>query len=144
MYLDEDCKKHLKNWIRTQEREKNITKDESLTKGKRLTWKSFTNYILQELCAATKGSFFYLQVHTILRQDNEAFHTWCSTISDIVERVKKHKKGWEKVIDLEALTVLIDWLQQGEIRELEMHLLRKGLHEKHSSVEMMPHEVKVA
>ena len=143
LYIDERCTDHLKNWVRTQEKEKRIAKNDSLTKGKRLTWKQFSHYILNNLCAVTKGSFFYLKVHTILRQDNETFHTWCNTIAKIVNAVKRHKKGWEAVVDVEALTVLIDWLQQGELRVLEMHLFRKNLHNKHLSVELMPHDVSV-
>ena len=141
--VDEKCSDHIKNWITKKEKEGDIAREDSLTKGKRLSWKSLLGYIVRDLCKKTGGSFHYLKVHTVLRQDNQAFHGWCHTIQKIVQKVMRHKKGWEKIVDEEALTVLVDWLQTGEIRTLEMHLVKKNLHNKHKSIELMPYELTV-
>ena len=116
-------------------------KRDRLKKAHRVPWGKIVTFILLNLCRSTLGSHHYLQVHTVMREDDEHFHTWCKTVRKIVAHVKNHGDGWETVVDKEALTVLIDWLSEQEERALNSFLVKQGLHNKHPNLPGMAQEL---
>ena len=123
------------------EREENISVPDRLKKGHRIPWNDITSFIVVKLCRVTLGSRFYLQVHTVMREDNEGFHRWCLKLKRIVVKVCKYGKGWEKVIDTEALHVLIDWITTQEERALKTYLIKKGMQDRHPTLTGMTEEL---
>ena len=65
------------------------------------------------------------------------FSSWCNTIEKITQRLVKHAKGWEHIVQPEALKCLTIWLTNSEIKLLQEHLLVKNQLQTYPDVQTM-------
>ena len=129
LYLDKVANERLSLWIIAKEfRLKEDERAKRLDKGVRIPWADIKDFVLSTICRVTLGSYKYLPLHQLKREDDMLFASWVSAVKEIVTDVKNHGNGWEQIIDPEALHVLHKWLSDPERNQLDQHLVNKGLH----------------
>ena len=105
-FMDEPACRRLSLWL--------VAKEHSLTSEQkkrrldpdvRVPWADFEKFILTEICIPTLGSYHYIPLHRLKRTDNMPIPDWMQEVRAIVSRVRRHGKGWEHIIDREALHV---------------------------------------
>ena len=112
-----------------------------LDKDIRVPWAKMKEYVLSTICENTLGSYHYLPLHKLKRNDNVLFPEWMSNVRSIVSDIKNYGRGWEGVVDVEALHVLEKWLAPNEVKDLDNFLVRKNLHPELNDVRYMVQNV---
>ena len=125
-FTDTNAQVIIKRWVASQEAERNISRADRLKKGTRITWDQFKIVIIEQLCVETLGSYHMGALYKLMRTDNMLFHAWRGAVNTIVLNVKKHGKGWDKIVDKEAVHKLREWLTDQEIKAMSDHIIKLG------------------
>ena len=144
LYMDEPATNKFDTWISSQEVDLDpIQRARRMEKGTRIPWKRIVNFVLDNICSVTLGSFHFKPLLRLKREDTQLFPPWAHTVRKIAERVREHGRGWEKIIDREAMYVLKDWTSDREITALNAYLVKKKLQDEHPSITHMVNNMSV-
>ena len=145
LFMDDNAKNKLTTWLSTRESGMEESKRKRrLEKGIRVPWKAIEDFILDNVCTLTLGSFHYKPLLCLKREDNQLFLPWTHAVRKITEKIKEHGHGWEEIIDKEAMYVLKDWLTDREITALTAYLVKMKLQDKYPTITRMANTLSVA
>ena len=117
LYLDTQANTVLKSHIADLERRKTppLTDYDKITDVKRrVKYSEIKKFILKHLTMKTPGSFFFKSLLCASRSDGTTILPWCDDIETRAKSIIDHGRGWEKVVDREAVIKLWDWTGKEE------------------------------
>ena len=144
LFMDDNAANKLTTWIST--RESALPEDKRkrrLEKSIRIPWKTIQDFVLDNVCTVTLGSFHYKPLLRLKREDNQLFLPWTHAVRKITEKVKAYGRGWEAIIDKEAMYILKDWLTDREITALTAYLVKKKLQDEYPTITNMANNLSV-
>ena len=144
LFMDEPAKNKFETWISSQEVDLTpYQRSQRMERHERIPWKRIKNFVLDHICSVTLGSFHFKPLLRLKRKDHQLFLPWAHTVRKIAEKVRDHGRGWEKIIDREAMHVLKDWTSDREITALNAYLVKKKLQDEHPSITHMANNLSV-
>ena len=116
LYLGDTANSVLRAHIAELERNKNppLTDLNKLDEKRRVKYSEIRKFILKHLTMKTPGSYFFKSLICARRHDGVEILSWCDDIESRVQSITKYGKGWEKIVDREAVIKLWDWTGSDE------------------------------
>ena len=80
----------------------------------RITWSWIKQWVLDTICAITLGSYHFMPVMTMHRQNAEARHIWMGRVRTAHLAVVTYKQGWQHIGCKDHLHKVWIWLSEDE------------------------------
>ena len=133
-FICETCGTLFDSWVLKEENRLGLTKKNRLDKDIRIKWPKIVKFLLAQ-CENTRGSYRYLTLHTMAREDDQAFLAWLDAVKKVHDDAVKYGGGWERVTPRESIQVARDWLTDGEVRQCMLHLVKLGKAQSYPTIE---------
>ena len=110
LYMDDDAQAYYKTILSQEDKRKGLPLEEKYLPGKRIPWKTITEWIYTKMCCHTNGNYYYKTLMTLYRPDGQTRYDWAQLVLNAQEALMGFEHGYQYIGSKDAVEKLWDWL----------------------------------